>query len=426
MVVAPGVGLALLRRGYLNGNAPSRFGGFDQDALKRLCAVAVGMRRQNLLPKRVRAARQLCSILKIVSQLAAQFVRVGVCRHKVGKGFPCGILVVGDNERTGGQRIKDPLFKRPGRVGRGSRIVDDDAAAAIDRRQGLRRRPPLQVGMRAALRLVVRAKFEQTEVGPDVVRRQGVRGPRLRRSAFGIIAVDIAERARLGRREARCVGGGLQYVGRLAAPALDAFCHADDSGIEVDALDGAPGIYSARYAGPGADDQANNDKLLADLAEVSDGARTARYRCVMVYVRHPLDLVCWHYTNMPGTEVHQCLPHFERGATIARDGLLIPPGVGRRIQQLAQLQTQRRAQAFRMHGPPQHVGEAGGHPRAIRFAPSGRGGIAPGLCRRHRPVFSPCVVQDDALEAEFCAQGQAEADGLALSAKAQSQHQANR
>ncbi|WP_295882920.1 RdgB/HAM1 family non-canonical purine NTP pyrophosphatase [uncultured Thiohalocapsa sp.] len=70
---------------------------------------------------------------------------------------------------------------------------------------------------------------------------------------------------------------------------------ADDSGIEVDALDGAPGIYSARFAGAGADEQANNDKLLAALAEVPDAARTARYRCVMVYLRHaqdPTPIIC--------------------------------------------------------------------------------------------------------------------------------------
>ena len=70
---------------------------------------------------------------------------------------------------------------------------------------------------------------------------------------------------------------------------------ADDSGIEVDALDGAPGIYSARFAGPGADDAANNAKLLAALADVSDAERTARYQCVMAYLRHPRDptpLIC--------------------------------------------------------------------------------------------------------------------------------------
>jgi XTP/dITP diphosphohydrolase len=60
---------------------------------------------------------------------------------------------------------------------------------------------------------------------------------------------------------------------------------ADDSGIEVDALRGAPGIYSARYAGPQADDAANNARLLAELEDVADGGRGARYRCAMVFLR---------------------------------------------------------------------------------------------------------------------------------------------
>jgi len=55
---------------------------------------------------------------------------------------------------------------------------------------------------------------------------------------------------------------------------------ADDSGLEVDALGGAPGVRSARYAGPGASDQANLDKLLAELAGVPPERRTARFRCV--------------------------------------------------------------------------------------------------------------------------------------------------
>lgn len=64
---------------------------------------------------------------------------------------------------------------------------------------------------------------------------------------------------------------------------------ADDSGIEVDALDGAPGVYSARYAGEGASDAANLDKLLQALKGVPDERRTARYRCVIVYVHDPAD-----------------------------------------------------------------------------------------------------------------------------------------
>lgn len=56
---------------------------------------------------------------------------------------------------------------------------------------------------------------------------------------------------------------------------------ADDSGLEVDALDGAPGVFSARYAGEGATDAANNEKLLANLAGVAPARRTARFRCAL-------------------------------------------------------------------------------------------------------------------------------------------------
>jgi len=64
---------------------------------------------------------------------------------------------------------------------------------------------------------------------------------------------------------------------------------ADDSGIVCDALDGAPGIYSARYAGAGASDAANVDKLLAALAGANDAARSARFVCVMVSLTHAED-----------------------------------------------------------------------------------------------------------------------------------------
>lgn len=61
---------------------------------------------------------------------------------------------------------------------------------------------------------------------------------------------------------------------------------ADDSGIEVDALDGDPGVHSARYAGEGASDDANLAKLLDALKDVPPALRTARYRCVVVFVEH--------------------------------------------------------------------------------------------------------------------------------------------
>lgn len=70
---------------------------------------------------------------------------------------------------------------------------------------------------------------------------------------------------------------------------------ADDSGLVVDALDGAPGVRSARYAGERASDAANNLKLLAALQDVPDPLRGARFHCVLVLLRHPGDpmpLVC--------------------------------------------------------------------------------------------------------------------------------------
>lgn len=65
---------------------------------------------------------------------------------------------------------------------------------------------------------------------------------------------------------------------------------ADDSGLEVDALEGAPGVYSARYAGVGASDAANLARLLQALAAVPTAARRARFRCVIAFVRTADDL----------------------------------------------------------------------------------------------------------------------------------------
>jgi XTP/dITP diphosphohydrolase len=94
---------------------------------------------------------------------------------------------------------------------------------------------------------------------------------------------------------------GLSFVenailkARHAARASGLPAIADDSGIEVDALRGAPGIYSARYAGVGATDRQNLEKLLSDLRDVPAAQRTARYRCALAFMRWDLDpapLVC--------------------------------------------------------------------------------------------------------------------------------------
>ncbi len=100
-------------------------------------------------------------------------------------------------------------------------------------------------------------------------------------SAFGIEAppetgTTFVANALLKARYAAGVAG---------RPAL-----ADDSGIEVDALGGRPGVFSARYAGEGASDLANLEKMLDELRGVSPAKRTARYQCVIVLVRDANDV----------------------------------------------------------------------------------------------------------------------------------------
>lgn len=94
---------------------------------------------------------------------------------------------------------------------------------------------------------------------------------------------------------------GLSFVENAILKARNAAAHsglaaiADDSGIEVDALAGAPGIYSARYAGSGASDLDNLNKLIEVIREVPPEQRTARFQCLMVYLRHaedPTPVIC--------------------------------------------------------------------------------------------------------------------------------------
>lgn len=94
---------------------------------------------------------------------------------------------------------------------------------------------------------------------------------------------------------------GLSFVENAILKARHAAAHAqlpaiaDDSGIEVDALQGAPGIYSARYAGERASDEDNLHKLIRQLRAVPTANRTARYRCALVFMRCATDaspIVC--------------------------------------------------------------------------------------------------------------------------------------
>ena len=109
-------------------------------------------------------------------------------------------------------------------------------------------------------------------------------------SAFGL---DIVAQTDLGVESAEETG--LTFIenailkARHAAQITGLPAIADDSGLAVDALGGAPGIYSARYAGEEASDQQNLEKLLQALENVPDGQRQAKFHCVLVYLRHAED-----------------------------------------------------------------------------------------------------------------------------------------
>jgi len=104
----------------------------------------------------------------------------------------------------------------------------------------------------------------------------------------GAAVLDIDEAAaRIGRaipevdEDADTFAGNAAKKAREVAAATGLPALADDSGLEVDALGGAPGVWSARYAGPGAGDAANNARLLAALHGVPAARRTARFRSVL-------------------------------------------------------------------------------------------------------------------------------------------------
>jgi XTP/dITP diphosphohydrolase len=112
-------------------------------------------------------------------------------------------------------------------------------------------------------------------------------------------AVQIVAQSELGIGAAEETG--LTFVenaiikARHAASQSGLAAIADDSGLEVDALGGRPGVHSARYAGPKASDAENNARLLSELTHVAPAKRTARYRCVLVLLRSasdPAPLVC--------------------------------------------------------------------------------------------------------------------------------------
>ncbi|MDB4979712.1 MAG: XTP/dITP diphosphatase [Myxococcales bacterium] len=108
-----------------------------------------------------------------------------------------------------------------------------------------------------------------------------------------LVTIDeLAPAVELREDELTFEGNALAKA-RQAAAATGLPALADDSGLEVDALAGAPGVFSARYAGMGAADAANNAKLLEALRDVPAVRRVARYRCVAAYVDPARGLELW-------------------------------------------------------------------------------------------------------------------------------------
>ncbi len=134
-----------------------------------------------------------------------------------------------------------------------------------------------------------------------------------------------------------------EYIRCIGYPITDAFVLADDSGLEVDELNGAPGVYSARFAylesgEPGnAPDTLNNTKLLKMLADVPEGKRTARFRCVLAWqavgdLRAPLPVHTLFEGKCEGNILFA--PQGETG--FGYDPLFVPTGHGQSFAELGE------------------------------------------------------------------------------------------
>ena len=182
---------------------------------------------------------------------------------------------------------------------------------------------------------------------------------------FAGSAFEIVSQQEFGVTEADETG--LSFIENAIIKARNAAAHtglpaiADDSGLAVDALNGAPGIRSSRFAGPGAGDRANLEKLLHELADVPEERRSARFHCVIACLRHagdPVPLICqaaWEGRILfepRGDQGFGYDPVFfvpTHGCSSAE----LPPGVKNRISHRGQALTQllRALPAIGGHGP---------------------------------------------------------------------------
>ena len=156
---------------------------------------------------------------------------------------------------------------------------------------------------------------------------------------------DVAPGVPLHEDEATFEGNALAKA-RQAAEATGLPALGDDSGLEVDALEGAPGVWSARYAGLPSDDGRNNAKLLGALAAVEARRRTARYRCVAAFV----DLAAGKQLTAAGACEGVILEAARGSGGFGYDPLFFLPQLGKTMAEIdlgEKNQLSHRAAAFR-------------------------------------------------------------------------------
>jgi XTP/dITP diphosphohydrolase len=163
---------------------------------------------------------------------------------------------------------------------------------------------------------------------------------------FQLVGIDdVAPGVPLHEDEDTFEGNALAKA-RQAAVATGLPSLADDSGLEVDALGGAPGVWSARYAGLPSDDGRNNAKLLGALVAVAPPARTARYRCVAAFV----DLAAGRELTASGACEGVILEGPRGGGGFGYDPLFFLPALGKTMAEIdlaEKNQLSHRAAAFR-------------------------------------------------------------------------------
>jgi XTP/dITP diphosphohydrolase len=156
---------------------------------------------------------------------------------------------------------------------------------------------------------------------------------------------DLAPGVELREDEATFEGNALAKA-RQAGDATGLPSLADDSGLEVDALNGAPGVHSARYAGHPCDDARNNEKLLAALEAVPPARRSARYRCVAAFY----DPGSGRTFTTAGSCEGAILSAPRGGGGFGYDPLFLVPGLARTMAEIELLQKNQlshRAAAFK-------------------------------------------------------------------------------